>query len=546
FTLAGYLLAEGGTPNRLVGLFRRLIGWLPGGVAIVALAACAFFTAFTGASGVTIIALGGLLMPILLREGYPEKFSLGLLTTGGSRGLVFPPATPVFLLAMIMGLSGKDLAQSATFGTANVPPGEAAQVCQAERVAEQASFLGEADARRAEEEAFRQALEAARSRTDGGDGDGSVDEFELGAEDGEFDTVPAEGPAEGPADEFELGEEEGEFDAAPEEGPAEGPTDEFELGEEDSEFDTATAGDAAPAVAAGTASLPPPGDPPPPGAENELLEMPGPTEVFAAAFLPGMLMLLAIMIYSVIIGVRRKVPRTPFTVKGALQGLWEARGEVPIPFIIGIGIFGGIIDPVEAAPVTAAYVLFMQAVIYRDVGWRTMVRAFVDSMVLVGGILIILIAAQGLLNYLVDAKVPDAILAFMENLIPQRLEVLGLFTVSRQVVFLLMLNVFLLIVGCLMDIFSAILIVLPLILPLSFRFGIYPAHLAVVFLTNLEIGYSTPPVGLNLFVASLRFEQPVVKLYAASAAFLAIMLVGLGIITFWPDLSLWLVTTAGG
>jgi C4-dicarboxylate transporter DctM subunit len=191
------------------------------------------------------------------------------------------------------------------------------------------------------------------------------------------------------------------------------------------------------------------------------------------------------------------------------------------------------------------YILFMQAVIYRDVNFRTMIRAFVDSMVLVGGILIILIAAQGLLNYLVDAKVPDAILAFMENMIPERLELFGMFTVSRQVIFLLMLNVFLLVVGCMMDIFSAILIVMPLILPLGYRFGIYPMHLAVIFLTNLEIGYSTPPVGLNLFVASLRFEKPVVRLYAASMAYLAIMLVGLVLITYWPDLSLWIPRLIG-
>ena len=572
FTLAGYLMAEGGTPNRLVGLFRRMVGWLPGGVAIVAVIACAFFTAFTGASSVTIIALGGLLFPILMKEGYPEKFSLGLLTTGGSRGLIFPPATPVFLLAMIMGLNGKDLPNSGTFGQANVPADQAAEVCMVERAAEQIEFMGEADERREEELAFQRALEAARSKDSKkkkSKSAGPVDEFELGDDDGEFDgdddfddgdddfdDEVAED--DGPVDEFELGDDDGEFEDEEDTAVADGdPVDEFELGDDDGEFDDeegeedeedeavaggddpAEGGDEALAVAAAA------DDDGPDPKDKFLLEMPGPTMIFTAGFVPGMLMLLAIMVFSIIVGVRRKVPRTPFSGKGLLEGMWQARGEIPIPFIIGFGIFGGIIDPVEAAPVTAMYILFMQAVIYRDVNFRTMIRAFVDSMVLVGGILIILIAAQGLLNYLVDAKVPDAILAFMENMIPERLELFGMFTVSRQVIFLLMLNVFLLIVGCMMDIFSAILIVMPLILPLGYRFGIYPMHLAVIFLTNLEIGYSTPPVGLNLFVASLRFEKPVVRLYAASLAYLAIMLVGLVLITYWPDLSLWIPRLIG-
>jgi len=519
FTLAGYLMAEGGTPNRLVGLFRRMVGWLPGGVAIVAVIACAFFTAFTGASSVTIIALGGLLFPILMKEGYPEKFSLGLLTTGGSRGLIFPPATPVFLLAMIMGLNGKELPGSGTFGKANVPSDESAEICLVERAAEQASFTAEADQRRAEELAFQRALDEARDDSAGeGASDGPSDEFELGEDDGEFED-------DGPSDEFELGEDDGEFEDDDE---VEGLADAVDRGDD--------AAPAAPPVRTDRDGE---------DSENFLLEMPGPTMIFTAGFIPGTLMLLAIMVFCVIVGIRRKVPRTPFSAKGLVEGMWEARGEIPIPFIIGFGIFGGFIDPVEAAPVTAMYVLFMQFVIYRDVGFRSMVKAFVDSMVLVGGILIILIAAQGLLNYLVDAKVPDAILAFMENMIPERLELFGLFTVSRQVIFLLMLNVFLLVVGCMMDIFSAILIVMPLILPLGFRFGIHPMHLAVIFLTNLEIGYSTPPVGLNLFVASLRFEKPVVRLYAASLAYLAIMLVGLVLITYWPDLSLWIPRLIG-
>ena len=550
-------MAEGGTPNRLVGLFRRMIGWLPGGVAIVAVIACAFFTAFTGASSVTIIALGGLLFPILMKEGYPEKFSLGLLTTGGSRGLIFPPATPVFLLAMIMGLNGKDLPNSGTFGQANVPSDKAAEVCKVDRTAEQVEFMVEAPQRRADQLAWEALLEAGQNEETSEKliPKGPVDEFEQG-DDGDFDDDEI-ALDDGPVDQFELGDD-GDFeDEEPDDevAAADGPVDQFELGDdgdfedEDLEGDEAVADGDGPPVdreeddsVAAVAAVDGDGSEP---KDKFLLEMPGPTMIFTAGFLPGILMLLAIMVFSIIVGVRRKVPRTPFSGKGLLEGMWEARGEIPIPFIIGFGIFGGIIDPVEAAPVTAMYVLFMQAVIYRDVNFRTMVRAFVDSMVLVGGILIILIAAQGLLNYLVDAKVPDAILAFMENMIPERLELFGLFTVSRKVIFLLMLNVFLLIVGCMMDIFSAILIVMPLILPLGYRFGIHPMHLAVIFLTNLEIGYSTPPVGLNLFVASLRFEKPVVRLYAASMAYLAIMLVGLILITYWPDLSLWIPRMIG-
>ena len=273
--------------------------------------------------------------------------------------------------------------------------------------------------------------------------------------------------------------------------------------------------------------------------------VPSSTQIFTAGLIPGLLMVFAIAVYCIFLGFRSKVLRTSFSPRGAVQALSSARWELPIPVIIGVGIFGGYFTPAEAASATAAYVLLMQLVLYRDFGIRTLVRTFVDSMVLVGGILIILVAAMGLLNFLVVAKVPDTVLSIIENLIPEELPVLGLFVIPRQIIFLLMLNLFLLVVGCLMDIFSAILVVLPLLLPIAYRFGIHPAHLAVIFLTNLEIGYSTPPVGINLFVASLRFDRPVVKLYSASLAFLAIMFAGLLVITYWPGLSLWLVGLTG-
>jgi TRAP-type C4-dicarboxylate transport system permease large subunit/TRAP-type C4-dicarboxylate transport system permease small subunit len=581
FTLAGYLMAEGKTPQRLVGLFRGFLGWMPGGVAIVALIACSFFTAFTGASGVTIIALGGLLLPILMADNYPEKFALGLLTTGGSRGLIFPPAIPVFLLAMIMGLSWDAVTATGPFGSAVMPRQEKAELYQQEikrrrlEVA-QDSVLNAGDQAMEDEidRLLKERMGKAEADAPSGAGD---DEFELGEDEsfgdspgddefelGDDETIEmAQEPA--PDDEFELGDDEA-IELAEE--PA--ADDEFELGDDetielaeepaaDDEFEL---GDDE-TIVAGTNPSDGPGEESGAGgveAQSEALAaataaeaadegtniaVPSSTQIFTAGLIPGLLMVLAIAIYCIFLGFRSNVLRTKFTAGGAVKALGSARWELPIPVIIGVGIFGGYFTPAEAASATAAYVLFMQLVLYRDFGLRTLVRTFVDSMVLVGGILIILVAAMGLLNFLVVAKVPDTVLSIIENIIPEELPVLGLFVIPRQIIFLLMLNLFLLVVGCLMDIFSAILVVLPLLLPIAYRFGIHPAHLAVIFLTNLEIGYSTPPVGINLFVASLRFDRPVVKLYSASLAFLAIMFAGLLVITYWPGLSLWLVAVTG-
>jgi TRAP-type C4-dicarboxylate transport system permease large subunit/TRAP-type C4-dicarboxylate transport system permease small subunit len=565
FTLAGYLMAEGKTPQRLVGLFRGFLGWMPGGVAIVALIACSFFTAFTGASGVTIIALGGLLLPILMADNYPEKFALGLLTTGGSRGLIFPPAIPVFLLAMIMGLSWDAVTATGPFGSAVMPRQEKAELYQQEieqrrLQVSQDAILNAGD--QAMEDEIDRLLEErmGKAEKDAPSGGGD-DEFELG-EDESFGDGPA---ADEGDDEFELGDDE-TIEVADE------PTadDEFELGDDetievadepaaDDEFEL---GDDETIVAGVDPSDDPGNESGAAGVEAEDVELlagigdeaveegstiavPSSTQIFTAGLIPGLLMVLAIAIYCIFLGFRSKVLRTKFTAGGAVKALGSARWELPIPVIIGVGIFGGYFTPAEAASATATYVLFMQLVLYRDFGFRTLVRTFVDSMVLVGGILIILVAAMGLLNFLVVAKVPDIVLSMIENIIPEELPVLGLFVIPRQIIFLLMLNLFLLVVGCLMDIFSAILVVLPLLLPIAYRFGIHPAHLAVIFLTNLEIGYSTPPVGINLFVASLRFDRPVVKLYSASLAFLAIMFGGLLVITYWPGLSLWLVAVTG-
>lgn len=361
FTFAGYVLAESGAPNRLVRVARASVGFIPGGVAIVSVVACAFFTAFTGASGVTIIALGGLLFPILTREGFPENFSLGLLTSGGSLGLLFPPSLPVILYAII------------------------AQV--------------------------------------------DVD------------------------------------------------------------------------------------------------------ELFTAALVPGLLLVVFMAAYSALISVRApSVQRIRFDRRELFAALRESIWEAPMPIIILSGIYGGWLTANEAATLTVLMVLGVECFVYREVSLRRDVpRIARKSVVLVGAILLILGVALGLTNYMVMEEVPDKILAFIQA------------NVSTKLGFLLALNVFLLVVGCLLDIFSAIIVVVPLILPLALAYGVDPLHLGVIFLTNLEIGYMTPPVGMNLFLSAFRFKKPLPQLYRASLPFILVLLLALAFITYVPALSLWRV-----
>jgi len=360
FTFAGYLLAESNTPKRLVNLSRAFFGWMPGGLSIVTLISCAIFTAFTGASGVTIIALGGLLYPVLLQEKYPEKFSLGMLTASGNLGLLFPPSLPIILYGVISEVS--------------------------------------------------------------------ID------------------------------------------------------------------------------------------------------KLFIAGIIPGILMVVLMSAYSVYHVRHIKVPTSMFTFRNAWKATREAAWEIPLPFIILIGIYGGYITITEAASVTAFYVFIVEVFIYRDIKIRKdLVRVIRDSMVLVGGILVILGAALGLANYMVDAEIPMKILGFMKTFI------------TSKALFLVTLNIFLLIVGFMMDIFSATLVVVPLIIPIATNFGVDPVHLGIIFLANLGIGYSTPPVGMNLFIASFRFNKPIVQLYRAALPFIVVLLISLILITYIPDLSLWLV-----
>jgi C4-dicarboxylate transporter DctM subunit len=360
FTLAGYLLAESRTPQRLVALSRAFFGWLPGGLGIVTLVSCAIFTAFTGASGVTIIALGGLLYPVLQSEKYPEKFNLGILTSSGNLGLLFPPSLPIILYGLVSGTS--------------------------------------------------------------------ID------------------------------------------------------------------------------------------------------KLFIAGIIPGVLMVLLLSIYSVD-RMRRVNPHVkPFSFKEAWRAVKDAAWEIPLPFIILIGIYGGFFTVTEAAAVTAFYVLIVEVFIYKDISLsKGLPKVMRDSMILVGGILVILSAAMGLANYMIYEEIPMKILEWMRTFI------------SSKLAFLLVLNIFLLVVGALMDIFSAILVVVPLIIPIATNFGVDPVHLGIIFLANLGIGYSTPPVGMNLFIASFRFEKPILKLYIATIPFLIILLIALILITYIPELSLWLV-----
>jgi tripartite ATP-independent transporter DctM subunit len=367
FVFAGTLLAESKAPRRLVDLARALCGWLPGGLAVEATVTCAFFTAVTGASGVTIIALGGLLYPMLARDGYPERFSIGLLTTGGSLGLLFVPSLPIIVYGLIAGV--------------------------------------------------------------------------------DIDTL------------------------------------------------------------------------------------------FLAALLPGILLVVVLSGFAMIVGVRAGVPRHPAPWRDpaeAWRAFRAAAWEAPIPILIMGVIYSGAATAIEASAVVALYCLFVEVVVYRDVGLGALPRVARHTAELVGAILLILGMAMGLKNYLVDAEVPQQILRAMSTHIDSRLS------------FLIVLNLFLLVVGCLLDIFSAILVVVPLVAPLAAQFGVDPVHLAIIFLTNLEIGYLTPPVGINLFLGSLRFERPVLWIARAALPFLLLLVVCLAGITYLPILSTSLVDAVRG
>lgn len=472
FTLAGYLMAESRAPERMVRLSRAAVGWMPGGLAIVALIACAGFTAFTGASGVTIVALGGLLMPTLIKDGYPRRFALGLLTTGGSRGLLFPPSLPLIIYAMVAGLAMEGVQQMEANIDEEMGIEESADAPSESADAAQAELDDELDDMLAEDEEE--------------DADADVD-------DDEFDEDELEGML---ADMDDKGKQDLKKEEGQEIVPPSGPD-----------------------ISAGAARAPP---------SHVSVD-----RLFVAGFLPGLLALLLVAAYAIWFGIRHNVPRTRFAWgelgRALIGGFWE----VPIPFIIVVGIYGGFFTAIDGAAIIAAYVFIVEVLIYRDIKFRQLPRIFRESMVLVGGILLIMMSALALTNYFIDREVPQQIFAFVRE------------SISSPITFLLALNFFLLIVGTLMDIFSAILVVVPMITPIAVQYGIDPIHLGIIFLTNLEMGFSTPPVGVNLFVGSLAFRRPVVELYRAALPYLGLSTISLLFITYWDDLSMWLVRVTG-
>jgi tripartite ATP-independent transporter DctM subunit len=359
FTFAGYLLSESDAPKRLVRLSGAILGWMPGGLALVALAACALFTAFTGASGVTIIALGAILYPALKQDRYPDSFNLGLVTTSGSLGLLFAPSLPLILYGVVAEVSIDNL--------------------------------------------------------------------------------------------------------------------------------------------------------------------------FRAGILPGLLMLLMLSGYSLWIGRKNDQPLKSFSFRELRGAIYESRWELPLPVVVLGGIYSGFFAVSEAAAVTALYVLIVEVVIQREIGLKELPLIMRDSMLLVGGILIILGVSLASTNYMIDAGVPQQILAYISEF------------VSSQATFLLLLLVFLLILGAILDIFSAIVLVVPLILPIAAQYDVNAIHLGIVFLAAMQLGYLTPPVGLNLFIASYRFDKPIMSVYMATFPFLIILMLSVIVITYWPELSLILV-----
>ncbi len=362
FTYAGYILSKSNAPKRIVNLANQIFSHIPGGLAITTLVTCAIFTAFTGASGVTIIAIGGLVYPILIKQDYDEKLTLGLVTTSGSLGLLFAPSLPIILY-------------------------------------------------------------------------GTVSQTSI-------------------------------------------------------------------------------------------------EKLYIAGILPGLLLIILLSIFIVL---KRKkeiitLKQTKFNIKEFYKAIKNTIFEIPIPFVVLFLILKGIITLPEASVITVFYVFIVEFFIKKDLSLKKdFIPITTESMIMIGGILIILSMALGLTNYLVMEEVPMKIFEFIEQYI------------SNKYVFLILLNIFLIIVGCMMDIFSAIVVVVPIIIPVAKNFGIDPVHLGIIFLANLEIGYLTPPVGMNLFISSFRFKKNIIEVYKATIPYILILLLGLLIITYIPKLTLFFV-----
>jgi tripartite ATP-independent transporter DctM subunit len=364
-TVAGYILAEGGTARRLVRAYKGLFGWMPGGLAVMAVFVCAVFTTFTGASGVTILALGGLILPTLIEEGYPEGFSLGLVTAAGSLGLLFPPSLPVILYAVV---------------------------------------------------------------------------------------------ADAPID-----------------------------------------------------------------------------LLFIGGLLPGLLMIVLVAAYGVFVGVRAGVPRQSFQPREAISAVWDAKWDLGLPTLVILAVATGWATVVEAAALGAAYALLVEMLVFREVHpTRDLPRILVHAAALVGSVLILLGAALGLTSWFVDAEIPTRLVAWMTE------------HVQSPALFLLALNVVLLVLGSVLEMYSAIVVLAPLVAPLGVAYGIDPIHLGVVFLANLELGFLFPPMGLNLFLSASRFKKPLPYLYRRALPFLGIMVIGVLLITYVPAMTTGVVDAVQG
>ena len=360
FTFAGFMMAESGTAKRLARIARAGIGWMPAGIVIGVIVACSFFTTISGASAVTIIALGGLMLPLLKSEGYPENFSLGICTAAGSMGLLFPPSLPLIVY-------------------------------------------------------------------------GVMTKLEI-------------------------------------------------------------------------------------------------NKLFIAGILPGAVTVIVLSIFGIIVAYRAGARRIKVNGREFFGAVNEIKWEALVPVIIIGGVFGGIVTVGEMAAVTAAYVFIIEVFVYKDLKVRRDIpRIITKSMLLVGAILLILGCALGLTNYVVDAEVPDKIF-----------EITSRYFTSRWS-FLLALNVFLLIIGGFLDVFSAIIVVVPVIMPVALKVGIDPIHLAIIFIANLQVGYLMPPAGMDLLVASLAFDQPMTRMYRVAIPFVLVLFISLMVITYVPWLSLGLL-----
>jgi tripartite ATP-independent transporter DctM subunit len=360
FTLGGFILAEGGSSQRLMRLFSALMGWMPGGLAIVTTVVLALFTPLTGASGITILSMGGLLLPGLVKARYPEATSVGLVTVSGSIGLLLPPSLPVILYAFYAELAIEDL------------------------------FIG--------------------------------------------------------------------------------------------------------------------------------------------GILPGALLIVVVAGWAAYRGHASGAERTPFRAREAAAAIWGAKWELLVPTVVLLGVFGGFATLVESAALVVLLAFVIEFAIFRDLRIRRdLPRVFVESATLVGGFMIILGVALGLTNYLILAQVPMHALEWVRA------------HIDSPLLFLLALNVFLVVVGALMDIYSAILVIVPLIIPMAAAYGIDPIHLGIVFLSNMELGYLMPPMGENLFLSAYRFDQPLTRVYRSTLPFVLILLAAVLLITYVPAMTLWLV-----